>query len=159
MKIRANVLLLGALALFVGCKNPDESKKGCVEKSACAYANTFDFVWDSALAELKDTGWCIEKESRAAKTITTAWRTNLSPFSETGRRDRLCVTLVGDPQSGWKASAKQQTQQNNQQENPLDPKTAKWADTNSDGGYATRFLQNLDTRLQPDERWRERLTR
>jgi uncharacterized lipoprotein len=160
MKLPAIVVVLLSLALVVGCKTPeDDAKKCCVEKSNCAYRNTFEFVWDSAKAELKESGWCIEKEDRAKKTITTGWRTNMSPFAELGRRDRLYVTLVGDPQSGWRAEAKQQSQLNTSQEDPLNPKKAEWKDAESDGGYTNKFLQNLDTRLQPDERWRDRLTR
>jgi hypothetical protein len=159
MKLRSPIAVLCTLVFMTGCQNPDDPKKGCVEKSQCAYVNTFDFVWSAARQELTETGWCVEKENKAAKAMTTGWRTQMSPFSETGRRDRLCVTLIGDSQCGWRAEAKQQTQQNNQQKNPLDPKEAKWVDIASDGAYANRFLQNLDTRLQPDERWREQLTR
>jgi hypothetical protein len=144
-----------ALSFVVGCSSPPAP---VVEKSSEAYRNTFDFIWESALEELR-IAWRIEKEDRATRTITTGWNTNLSPFAGKGRRDRLIVSLVGDGQAGWRATAKQESETNNNEENPLDEKEAKWEEIPNDGGLAARFLQNLDTRLQPDERWRERLVR
>jgi hypothetical protein len=129
-----------------------------VEKSPCAYQNSFDFVWQSALEELSGS-WRIEKEDRAKRTITTAWNTQLGPFAGKGRRDRLVVQLVGGACAGWTAEAKQESEVNASEENPLDPSKAKWEESENDGALATRFLQNLDTRLKPDERWRDRLAR
>ena len=149
----ATVLLLAASS----CSSPEESD---VNKSVSqsSYRNTFDFVWSNALDELR-INFKIEKEDRAKRTITTGWNTIMSPFSQVGRRDRLTVTIVGDAQSGWKAEARQKSETNANEENPLDEKTAKWEEIPNDGGMAARFLQNLDLRLQPDERWREQLVR
>ena len=151
------LLVSGVVVLWLvaGCSTPAEP---VVEKSSEAYRNTFDFIWESSLEELR-IAWRIEKEDRATRTITTAWNTNLSPFAGKGRRDRLIVTLVGDGQAGWRATVKQDSETNNNEENPLNEKEAKWEEIPNDGGMGARFLQNLDTRLQPDERWRERLVR
>jgi hypothetical protein len=155
MKVRSTAVAAVFCLLFSCAQN---ESKGYVDKSASAYRNTFDFVWDSAKAELKDD-WQIQSENRKTATITTGWRLNLAPFSKDGRRDRLLVTIVGDGQSGWRASVKQETQMNAEEESPLDTTKAKWKDTDSDGALAAKFLQNLDMRLQPDERWRDRLAR
>jgi hypothetical protein len=135
-----------------------DEPKGTVEKSRCAYRNTFEFVWESSQEELR-SNFKIESADRKTNTITTAWSTNLAPFSTQGRRDRLIVTVSGDSQSGWRASARQESETNNNEENPLDEAKAKWKTSPNDGSLAARFLQNLDTRLQPDERWRDRLAR
>src|SRR5262249_3605491 len=157
MRIPA-ILVAGAAALFfVGCESGG-SKGSCVEKSECSYRNTFDFVWESANAELKDS-WKIASEDKCKRTITTCWKTETSPYSAFGRRDRLIVTFVGDGNCGWRASANQECQTNTNEEDPLDTKKAKWSEAPSDGALAAKFLQNLDTRLQPDERWRNQLTR
>jgi hypothetical protein len=143
------------LLVIAGCSTTPEPT---VEKSSSAYQNTFDFVWQSSVEELS-IAWQIEKQDKAARAITTGWNTNLSPFSGKGRRDRLIVTLVADGRNGWRANVNQESETNNNEENPLDQKEAKWEATPNDGGLAARFLQNLDTRLQPDERWRDRLAR
>jgi hypothetical protein len=157
--MRLNLGTTGVLVLatLAACESPS-STMATVEKSSSAYRNSFDFVWQSSLDELR-IAWQIESEDRAKRTITTAWAVNLSPFSHLGRRDRLIVTIGGDMQSGWRATAKQESETNNNEENPLDQAKAKWEPVPNDGGLAARFLQNLDTRLQPDERWRERLER
>ena len=69
------------------------------------------------------------------------------------------MTLVGDNRTGWRANAKQDSQTNTNEENPLDENKAKWKEAPNDGTLAASFLQNLDTRLQPDERWRQSITR
>jgi hypothetical protein len=158
MRIRFLASVVLSFAAVWGCAKDDSSKPGTVEKSSCAYRNSFDFVFDSAETELKQ-GWKISEAKRSTKTITTGWATNLSPFSSQGRRDRLVVTITGDQRCGWKASAKQESETNTNELNPLDEKKAKWDAIPNDGGLAARFLQNLDARLQPDERWRDQLTR
>jgi hypothetical protein len=144
--------------MFDGLDRSEKPKGGTVEKSSCCYPNTFDFVWDSANAELLNS-WQIESAKRETKTITTTWNFNLSPFSRHGGRERLIVNIVGDGKGGWRANATQQTQQNKNEEDPLDQAKAKWENTPNDGSLAAKFLQNLDTRLKPDERWRNQLTR
>jgi len=145
----------------VGCCLAEYSEKpkgGTVEKSSCCYPNSFDFVWESANTELLNN-WQIEKADRAKKTIRTHWNTSLAPFSRHGGRDRLLVTIVGDGKGGWRANATQQTQHNKNEQDPLDEGKALWENTPNDGSLAAKFLQNLDTRLKPDERWRDQLTR
>lgn len=154
MRTKLAVILTIAIAVGGGCSSPDKQP---VEKSSTSYDNTFDFVWESATEELKSS-FEIEKADRAKRTITTGWNTNMSPFSSKGRRDRLVVTLVQSG-SGWQATVKQESEANNNEKDPLSTKEAKWEDAPNDGGMAARFLQNLDTRLQPDERWRDRLAR
>jgi hypothetical protein len=155
MRIRFAACVAVFLAALPGCASENE---GCVEKSSCSYRNTFDFVWESADSELR-TSWQIACADKKKKTITTCWATNLSPFSSHGRRDRLVVTITGTDQCGWKAGVRQESETNTNEENPLDESKAKWSKTENDGGLAARFLQNLDTRMQPDERWRARLSR
>jgi hypothetical protein len=146
-------------ALFVAaCKSGDDKIEGTVEKSQGSYRNSFDFVWQSAQDELS-IAWRIEKADLKTKTITTQWNTNMSPFSRQGRRDRLVVTVSGDNQSGWRATAEQESQTNAYQKDPLNEAKAEWKELANDGGLAAKFLQNLDTRLQPDETWRDRVAR
>jgi hypothetical protein len=145
-------------ALMSACNSDDSKCKGTVEKSVGSYQNSFDFVWQSSQEELKSS-WKIEKVDEKTRTITTEWNKNMSPFSQFGRRDRLIVTIVGDSRSGWRANAKQDSQTNTNEEDPLDEVKAKWKEVPNDGTLATKFLQNLDTRLQPDERWRQSITR
>jgi hypothetical protein len=154
MKTLSAVLIVAVAAALSGCSSPDPKP---VEKSSTSYGNSFDFVWESATEELK-TSFEIEKEDRKKRTITTAWKTIMSPFSSKGRRDRLVVTLVQTPE-GWQATARQDSETNTNEKDPLSAKEAKWEEISNDGGMAARFLQNLDMRLQPDERWRDRLTR
>jgi hypothetical protein len=159
MRKKINLILaVATAAVLPACQTGETKCKGTVEKSCCAYRNSFEFVWQSAQDELASS-WKIEKAEQKTRTITTAWSTQMSPFSSHGRRDRLIVTIVGDNQRGWSASAKQDTQTNTNEENPLDEKKAKWEEMPNDGGLAAKFLQNLDTRLQPDERWRDRIAR
>jgi hypothetical protein len=145
------------LVAAAGCAG-SSSCESAVEKSPNAYLNSFDFVWQSALDELSGN-WRIEKEDRRARTITTDWNLQLSPFAGKGRRDRLVVTISGSPAAGWQPEARQESETNMNEENPLDLKSAKWKEMANDGGLASRFLQNLDTRMRPDERWREQLDR
>ena len=158
--MRTTILMVtvAMAALISACQTGKDECKGTVEKSSCSYRNSFEFVWQSAQDELAGS-WKIEKADQKTRTITTGWNTQMSPFSSHGRRDRLVVTISGDNQRGWSASAKQDTQTNTNEENPLDEKKAKWEELPNDGGLAAKFLQNLDMRLQPDERWRQSLTR
>jgi hypothetical protein len=155
MKHLLSIAAAAMLFALAGCSS--SNKAATVEKSSETYANSFDFVWEASTEELKGN-FEIEKSDRAKRTITTGWKVIMSPFSDSGRRDRLVVTLVPSG-VGWQAKAAQETQTNSNEKDPLNPKEAKWEDAPNDGGLAARFLQNLDTRLQPDERWRDRLAR
>jgi hypothetical protein len=155
MTLKTLCFSLAALFVMGSCAS---DKKPTIEKSSASYKNTFDFVWDSSLAELKEN-WEIAKADRVKKEISTKWGTNLAPFAGKGGRDRLIVTIVTDGSGGWRADVKQETQVNNNEENPLDREKAKWESVPNDGALAARFLQNLDTRLSPDERWRDKLAR
>jgi hypothetical protein len=151
-------LAVALSAVLLSCANNKDECKGTVEKSGCAYRNTFEFVWQAAHEELASE-WKVEKEDRVKRTITTGWSTNMSPFAGQGRRNRLMVTIIEDGQNGWRATATQESQTNENEKAPLDTTKAKWETAPNDGTLAAKFLQNLDTRLQPDERWRDRIAR
>jgi hypothetical protein len=149
---------LGGLLLFLAPACASKEPPGTVEKGLNRYQNTFDFVWESALEELRSS-WTVERADRARREITTAWVNNMAPFAGKGTRDRLVVTFSGDDRSGWQPDVRQQSQTNDNEEEPLNVEKAKWKDSSNDGGLAAKFLRNLDTRLQPDERWRDREAR
>ena len=141
-------------------RQDEKPKAARWRRARAAYRNTFDFVWQSAQDGAPQLVADRERGPEEEDDHDRAGTSNLSPFSRHGRRDRLIVTIVGDGQGGWRANATQETETNKNEEDPLDEAKAKW-ETAAERrrSLAAKFLQNLDTRLQPDERWRDRLTR
>jgi hypothetical protein len=143
-----------AALLAAACASPRPTEASGIE----IYKYEFDFVWDQAQAELKDA-WRIASADRATRTLTTEWDVRLSPFRTFGTRHRLVVAFDGDREAGWKVTAKQESEENDEQEKTLDQKEADWSASANDGALATRFVFNFDRRMRPNEAWRRETKR
>lgn len=139
-------LLLG-LTLLSACQTPEAE----AVESPRRYRHTFTFVFEQAQAELLEDWSGLSRVDASEREIETEWRENLSSMSDMGRRDRLLVTFEGGEGEGWVVKAKQFSEKNTEQEEPLNPEEADWKATGNESGLAIRFLRSFDTRLNPVE--------
>jgi hypothetical protein len=124
---RAALLVLAALPL-AACSTPQADRTG--QSTRGIRAPGFDAIWDVSMSVMRGAGYTpdMEASGREAKTIVSRWNTQLTQFSNKGRREQATITLheVPDRPGYWTVEANVIRQTNRNLKEPSNPIRADW---------------------------------
>lgn len=142
--------VLAVLVAFAcgSCASGDEDVKGTRQESRATYQHTAQFLLEESAELLEETWSGIESIDVNEKKLVTVWEVHLHPQAEFGYRERLIVTLEGDP-GAYKVVATEETEFNKEQRLTLVLEEAEWKPRSNVGARAQAFLLALRLRLKP----------
>lgn len=121
------VLFLVAL-LCAGCQSQEADTTG--QRSDGFPAPSRDMVYQAAVRTIIETGFApdYDQSSEQAGVLKSRWKTQLGPFSGSGTRERVTVTITEVPshESYYRVETNVIREQNVNIKNPSDPVFAEW---------------------------------
>jgi hypothetical protein len=145
-------LVLIALPFLGGCDTTQEEPEHIWTEEIVG-APSERLLWETTLQKLGRLGYPVGSSADSnALTITSGWKSQLSPFKGKGFRNQAEVRMVYDAENeNWSVEVVVKRQVNMALVRPLDPAYAEWEWSADDEWEAAIILQHIMSAFPPKE--------
>ena len=155
--IRPLLFAVLLLPLLAACSSSRSEPEPSWQTTQLVDVPSDGVLWKVALYSCEKVGFPLAMGlDPSTMEITTAWRTDLQPFSRDGNRTQAHVKMTPVGPGQWQVTARVKKQINVDLMNPLDPRRAKWEwvadDTTTAAVLVHHIRAYLDPRIDPKDR-------